>query len=184
MWSVYFLYPTVFFMEEGIRFWLGGVFLLWSRVIQQKKSKSCFLELPSDGLGFFFFHSFKTGTSGWTQACVSWHLGLSSNRQACLACFGSLCGPISLCSSFLTSKGLVRRKKANIKDSVYTLWFKVRWEIIMALEADDPEDHHLMTWGLAVWRWHIWKKEGYIRRERKFGERLCEKTLGGEWVNK
>lgn len=25
----------------------------------------CFLELPSDGLGFFFFfHSFKTGTSG------------------------------------------------------------------------------------------------------------------------
>lgn len=27
---------------------------------------------------------------------------------------------------FLTSEGLVRRKKANIKDSVYTLWFKVR----------------------------------------------------------
>lgn len=27
---------------------------------------------------------------------------------------------------FFTFEGLVRRKKANIKDSVYTLWFKVR----------------------------------------------------------
>jgi len=43
-----------------------------------------------------------------------------------LACFGCLSGPVSLPSSFLTSEGLAGRKKANIKDSVYTLWFKVR----------------------------------------------------------
>lgn len=142
-----------------------------------------FLQWQSDGFGTLST-LLQTGTSGWIQACVSWHLGLSSNRrQTVWLVLAAFLDPFHCTFPFFTFEGLVRRKKVNIKDTVYTLCSKVRWEIIMAFE--------LMTWepsfddlSISSLEEATCLKERRLHKEGKTGKRKfgkgCSRKL---WEN-
>lgn len=92
------------------------------------QSQMFILEWQSDGFGFFFFFSlfFKLVHLGELRFV---YLGI----RACLVIEDKLSdlfwlpfGTHFTIPFLFMFEGLVKRKKANIKDSVYNLWFKVR----------------------------------------------------------